>query len=265
MNSFFFKLRRTTMFMFLLVMPIGVRIDPENPNEFSISAHGGAGQVVSVIRDCDGNAVNSAASTFVDVAGSAQISHRFDSGIITAFGIRGGYLESNSQNPQVIYNYGEETTYSSYEEFTSYSYFNPYIAMESKYVGIGVGYMGGDPQAEFGDESSEIPFSAHLRLGNYTAANFLVTVNEDLPLASGGGPVKVGLAYPVGSRGGMFSGFSGGFYDNLGFVQQAFLPISSRFDLDLALRLGLADSKFEGGVSVGVRYHLPFGGAEENK
>ena len=57
MNSFFFKLRRTTMFMFLLVMPIGVRIDPQHPNEFSISAHGGTGQVVSVIRDCDGNAL----------------------------------------------------------------------------------------------------------------------------------------------------------------------------------------------------------------
>jgi hypothetical protein len=59
MTGFGSKLRRTTLWIFLLVLPIGIRVDPEHPNELSLSVHGGTGQVVSVLRDCSGNAVSS--------------------------------------------------------------------------------------------------------------------------------------------------------------------------------------------------------------
>ena len=95
MTGFGSKLRRTTLWLFLLVMPIGVRVDPEHPGELTLSAHGGTGQVVSVIRDCSGNAISSKESSFVDVAATLQFSHRYESGGFLAAGLRYGYLNSN--------------------------------------------------------------------------------------------------------------------------------------------------------------------------
>lgn len=37
MNRFFYKMRRATLFLFLFVLPVGIRLDPEHPNEFSVS------------------------------------------------------------------------------------------------------------------------------------------------------------------------------------------------------------------------------------
>lgn len=252
------KLRRTTLWMFMIVMPIGVRVDPEHPNELTVSAHGGAGQVVSVIRDCEGNPIASEENTFVDFAASMQVSHRSRDGIITALGFRSGHFNSNGRFPLSGYDDGTGTT-DSYEQTISYSYFNPYIAMESRYVGIGVGYLSGEIPSYYGDESSSIPMSGHLRLGNYNKVNFQISVNEDLPLASGAGYYKMGLGYPMGSGMRLFSGLSVGFYDQPGLVQQVFLPLSSRFDLDLSARLGSAAGKLEGGLALGLRYHLPWG------
>jgi len=255
------KLRRTTLWLFLIIMPIGVRIDPEHPNELTVSAHGGGGQVVSVIRDCDGNPLASEPSNFVDMAASVQVSHRSENGVITALGIRSGYLNSNARIPQSVFADGSRS-YDSYEESVSYSYFNPYLAVESRYFGIGAGYLSGDVPNTFGKTGDTTPVSGHLRIGNYDKVNFQTSLNEDLPLASGGGYFKMGLGYPMGSRVRMFSGLSAGFYDRPGFAQQMALSISNRFDLDLAARVGSTDGNLEGGFALGLRYHVPFGSEE---
>ena len=74
------RLRQTTMWMFLIVMPVGVRIDGDTRNELTIEGHAGAGQLASVIRDCSGSTVASEANSFSDVAGAIQYSHRFGEG-----------------------------------------------------------------------------------------------------------------------------------------------------------------------------------------
>ncbi|MEN8007686.1 MAG: hypothetical protein ABFS42_11765 [Candidatus Krumholzibacteriota bacterium] len=263
MGGFAYKLRRTTLWLFIIVMPIGIRIDPEHPDELTVSAHGGVGQVVSVIRDCSGNPIASEKNKFVDMAGSVQVSHCSESGVIFALGVRGGNLDSNARMPLSSYVDGAQIS-DSYEQSVSYSYYNPYAAMESKYIGIGAGYLSSEIPFTFGDSSDNLPMSSHLRIGNYHKANFQTSLNEDLPLASGGGYFKIGMGYPVGSKARLFSGLSAGFYDGLGFVQQVFLPLSNRFDLDLSVRLGSTESLFEGGFAMGLRYHLPFGTREKS-
>ena len=114
----------------------------------------------------------------------------------------------------------------------------------------------------FGDSSDAIPLSSHLRFGKYDKLNFQISLNEDLPLASGAGYFKIGISYPAGSRARLFTGLSSGFYESLGFVQQLVLPLSDRFDLDLSTRLGSADGHFEGGFALGLRLHMPFGTSE---
>jgi hypothetical protein len=251
MTGFGSKLRRTTLWLFLLVMPIGVRVDPEHPGELTLSAHGGTGQVISVIRDCSGNAISSKESPYVDVAATMQFSHRYESGGFLAAGLRYGYLNSTAQRTVSGFPGG------SFEEQVTYDYFNPYIAMESRYAGIGIGYMSGDVPMTFGDNSDSIPLSGHIRLGNYEKMNFLVSLNENLPLASGGGYFNMGLGYPAGRSVLLFTGLSAGFYDRPGFVQKVSILLSDRFDLDLSARVGSADDNFEGGFAAGLRYHIP--------
>lgn len=261
MGRLFFKLRRTTLFLFVMVMPMGVRVDPEHPNEFSMSVHGGTGQLVSVLRDCDGNVTSSEESKFEEVAGSMQVSHQLGSGQILTLGIRSGKLESQGRFPTSSYSYESGSMeYGSYERTINYRYFNPYIALEGRKVGIGIGHLGGDYSTKFGDYDDNLPVSAHFRLGNYQRSNFQISLNEDLPLASGTGLFKMGIGYPAGARMQMFTGLSAGFYEDLGLVQQVYAPLSDRFDLDFSTRLGSTDGKFQGGVALGLRYHVPFGG-----
>jgi hypothetical protein len=179
-----------------------------------------------------------------------QYIHRSESGVFTALGMRYGYLESEAQRAV----FGIE---GSYQERVTYNYFNPYIALESRYFGIGVGYMGGDVPASFGEYSDAMPASAHIRFGNYEKANFLVSLNENLPLASGGGYFNMGIDYPAGRWGTLFTGLSAGFHDGPGFVQKITILVADRFNLDLSARLGSADSNFEGGFAAGLRYHIP--------
>jgi hypothetical protein len=248
------KIRRSTLWVMLLVMPVGIRIDGDTNSELTLEGHAGTGQVVSVIRDCSGNAVSSEKSTYSDFAGALQYSIRTGEGNFIVMGIRGGRLHSDYMPAS---RYFSQLIPHGYEY--EYSYWNPYVALESPYVGLGIGYLSEAPAYEFGENESSTPLSAHLRFGNYSALHFLGTLNENLPLTSGGGYINLGVGYPAGNRAQMFTGFSATPYDQLGLIQKISWQLSDRFDLDLNGRVGNAGGKFEGGISLGLRYHLPLG------
>ena len=65
------KIRRSTLWMMLIVMPVGVRIDGPSDSELTLEGHVGTGQVYSILRDCDGNTVASEKNTYSDFAHSA--------------------------------------------------------------------------------------------------------------------------------------------------------------------------------------------------
>ena len=245
-------IRRSTLWVMIIVMPIGIRIDGENDGELTIEGHGGTGQVYSILRDCSGNPVASQENEYSDYAGAIQYSIRSGNENFIVLGVRGGRLYSEyrpaSRGPSQV-------NPRDYE----FSYMNPYLALEGPYAGVGIGYLAGAPGLHFGERETATPLSAHLRLGSYAAVHFLTTFNENLPLASGGGYFTMGIGYPVGSRANFFTGASGFPYDRGGLVQKVSVRLSDRFDLDLNGRVGWTAGNLENGFSFGLRYHLPLG------
>lgn len=252
MKIFTRRFRHSTLWMFLVIMPVGIRVDGEHESGLAIEGHAGTGQLASVIRDCSGNPVASESNTFSDLAGGGTYSHHFGEGNVLVLGLRAGRfrmdLRQATREPVLVEPYEYE-----------YTYWNPHLALESPFVGIGFGYLSEEPVLHFSDWTMDTPVTAHLRLGSYAAAHFLATYNENLPMISGGGHIILGMGYPAGGRASMFTGFSGYPYDQIGLVQKVSWMVSDRFDLDLNARAGGAAGHFEGSVSLGLRYHLPFG------
>ena len=246
------KIRRSTLWMMLIVMPVGVRIDGPSDSELTLEGHVGTGQVYSILRNCEGNTVASEKNTYSDFAGAIQYSLRTGDGNFIVLGLRGGRFQSEyryaSREPSLVEPYDYE-----------YSYWNPHVALETPYVGVGIGYMSEALAIRLGDRETTPPVSAHLRFGNYSAAYFLATLNENLPLASGGGYYNLGIGYPVSNKVRMFTGLTAGPYDRPGVVQKVSWQLSERFDLDLNGRFGKAGGNPEFGISIGLRYHLPLG------
>lgn len=248
----FRRIRHGTLFLFILILPVGVRVDGDKPGELTIEGHAGTGQLASVIRDCSGNAITSESSTFSDVAGAVQYSRRTDDGSFFVFGIRGGRFTIDYQGATT----GEDPLDPVAWEF---NYWNPHVAWETPEGGVGVGWLSDKPPLDFGEGERSIPLTGHIRFGRYDGAYVLVSFNENQPLVSGGGNAVLGLGYPTGSRAGMFTGFSLDPYDRAGFVHRMSWRLSDGFDLDLSGRAGKAGSEFEGSVSLGLRYHIPLG------
>lgn len=265
MKIFTRRLRHTTMWMFLLIMPVGVRIDGNTGDELTIEGHVGAGQLASVIRDCSGDAISSESNSFSDYAGAVQYSHRFGEGNFVVLGLRSGQFRMDYQAATTAPVLSDPYRY-------EYSYWNPYVAIESPYMGFGIGYLSEDPLMGFGKwDFGSIedlyfgigdfgpPISAHLRFGNYAKAHFLATYNENLPMVSGGGNITLGVGYHSGNNVSLFTGLTAAPYDRPGLVQKLSWGLSERFDLDLNGRAGAAGGTFEGSFSLGLRYHLPVG------
>jgi hypothetical protein len=250
--------------MLLVIMPVGVRIDGENDHELTIEGHAGAGQLVSVIRDCSGDPIASETSSFSDVAGALQYSHRFGEGNFVVLGLRAGRFQMNLQ-PVTTSDVPLDPN--DYE----YTYWNPHVAIEAPYIGFGIGYLSEPPVLDFGEWDISQPFldlgewktgtpiTAHLRLGNYSKVHFLATYNENLPMVSGGGNINLGLGYTSGNRVQLLTGLTVGPYDRPGLIQKLSWQVSDRFDLDLNGRIGSSAGTFEGSFSLGLRYHLPLG------
>ena len=245
-------IRRSTLWVFLLVMPVGIRIDGDTNSELTLEGHAGTGQVYSILRDCSGDPIASQKNTYSDFAGAVAYSIRSGEGNFIVLGLRGGHLSSEYQPASRV-------SWDGYPRKYEYTYWNPHLAIESPYVGIGIGYLSGAPSFEFGSYEDSEPVSAHLRLGNYSAGHFLATFNENLPLASGGGYLNLGIGYPGGKKASLFSGLTATPYDGLGFVQKVSWKLSTGFDLDLKGRAGFSEGNFEGGFSLGLRYHIPLG------
>jgi hypothetical protein len=218
---------------FLLTLPLGYYPEATDSTDLYLGVHGGAGNVVTVIRDCNGNPLSSVGQEYTELSASAYLPVPKSP---LVFGVRGG---------------GWYATGNDY----SFTWINPDVSLETRYVGIGIGYLGGDVPLDFGDLSDpeNVPFSGHLRLGNPRKFYLRTSVAEMSPLISGGGLFVVGVGFPVGSKVDLYSAFSAGFYDQPGFAQQARIRLHRNVDLLAAFRLGEADNKFEGSVAGGLQ------------
>jgi hypothetical protein len=89
----FYRFRRLTIIPYLAVLPLGVTIEEPDPGELTFGVHGGGGRVLTVIRDCDGNALSTEEHPFTEISGTLQYSRRAGQGDTRwVIGVRGGQV-----------------------------------------------------------------------------------------------------------------------------------------------------------------------------
>lgn len=242
--------------MIVLVLPIGMHTGSSDSLGVAVGVHAGKGQIASVIRDCNGNALHSEVSPYDDVSGSAYLTIPRADNLNFVLGVRGGRWNSTAGfatpvGPIFSGTYGRTS-----DTDVRFSYVNPSLSIEGTKAGLGFGLILGDVPSSFGQGDNRLNYSWHIRLGSMKKGHFIVSMAENEPLISGGGHVDVGIGYPTGKHSHMFTGVNGGFYDRLGFLQQGRFRIIRPLSLDLSVRLGSAGGEFEGGFSGGLVFHI---------
>jgi hypothetical protein len=247
LTKFLSRSRRVVTFSFLAVMPLGVALEEERPGDLTVGLHGGGGQVITVIRDCDGRAISSQAHPFNEIEGSLEYSRDYGRNDTRwVVGLRGGQVRGQRKDHDYV-GAGDYT----------YEYWIPYASIEDRNAGIGVGYLGGNLPTFFEDHTVDFRLTGHLRIGGLDGGHFLFALNESQPLLTGGGPWVLGAGYAPGSRVRGFTGLSAGYYDGLGIAQRLSIALTDRTWLDFGFRIGSTESNFEGGGSVGIRHRIP--------
>jgi len=237
-------LTRVSGTVWLLVLPIGYYPDSPDSTRLVVGAHGGIGQMATVLRDCSGNPIASSASGFEEVAYSAYVMQPPYPWVL---GVRGGTFGSDYR----------PVTHGGYStrEWVTFSYVNPNISLETRYVGTGFGLVLGRMPRDL-DEDGRLTFTSHIRLGDIERGYFMMSVAENTPLISGGSWFDFGIGYKASPMLRGFTGFSAGMYDQVGVLQQLRLRLHRTADLDLALRVGGADGHFEGSLAAGLNVRV---------
>lgn len=225
-----------------VVAPMAVDMNARDPDSTatSLMIGAGAGSYAYVTRGCEGEVLDREQLRFRD-AGMA-VTHRFNGPV--ELGLRATMLRKMPQ----------------YEKNTVI--WNPNASFEGRKVGFGLGVnLGGESKYDHDFEIS--PVSGHLRLGPRRTAYFSTHVFEDVPLVSGGAPVRMGLGFRGGS---LMDGWLGvGFpapSDKAGFVAKADLHLNRSLDVNLTGRLGESEGLSENAGAVGItlrRSHVDSG------
>lgn len=241
--------------MMVLVLPFGYQPDNPDSSAMSIGVYGGMGQAVAVLRDCSGRISETAPYEFREGAVAVAFSQvSGDARVLT--GIKGGWLRADD----VLTDSKDDEE--KYRDRRS-SYVNPNVSVEGVYTGAGFGLLFGDvplfaedvtldPNAK---QRVDVGMTGHLRAGSLSEVYFLLSLNETLPLYSGGGLFNAGVGYPVGSDVRLFTGFALGVQEKPGFVQQATISIPRQpVQLHLAGRIGAPNDRDENSGSVGITW-----------
>ncbi|HEQ98248.1 MAG TPA: hypothetical protein ENO22_02790 [candidate division Zixibacteria bacterium] len=244
----------------LALLPVGLYQGDPDSTDFQVGIHGGGGRVASVITGCQalegGNDIEGAAgSDFVDVSGEVYWKPPLRSNLPVVVGVRGGYWRTDLNLMTRDVHYDDSIIYlPNY----SFSYINPCISFETRYVGMGLGYVFGDVPSRFRDGKIEKTrhVSGHVRVGSMRGVNVKFSVMESSPQVSGGGLYDLSISVPLSQR--MRSSYGLGFgpYYQIGFIQRNRVGISNHFALDINWRIGWSAHVTEYGVSGGLVYRL---------
>lgn len=199
----------------------------------------GAGSYADVTRDCSGNVLSVKDVPYRDVG--ASISHQVS---VVKFGVSGGATNA----PRAREFFGNKYSYSETPEYQTY--ITPTVGLNTRYVGLDVGWLfpGGRAPA-FGFESG-MP-SGKLRLGRLDGTYFSVSVADNVPVFTGGGLVDVGLGFNGWSpRSRLWLGLAGGVDDGLMFSAKGDFPVSDLFSLTCRAHVAPSES-FQYGLALG--------------
>gem|GEM_PF-1970817 len=258
-RSVLWALHRVACWSFVLVLPIGYCPDNPDSTDLMVGVHAGHGRVASVIRGCDDEVLHKESSSFSDISYSAYVAMPLREFSDIVLGVRGGRWGSRAGFARKLSQgrYGRSP-----EKQVDFSYWNPNLNIETKYLGMGIGYVFGEVPVRFenlddptyaGSVNETWRFSGHLRLGNLEKGYFAISVAENTPLVSGGGIIDVGVGYRAGRTVLLFSGIAGGFYERCGFIQKGRFKLIGGLGLDATLRLG---GNSENAISGGIVYRF---------
>jgi hypothetical protein len=253
-GRFLFRLLSTS---FILALPIGYYYENPDSTNVIIGVHGGAGQVATIIRGCEGNKLASTQNTYRDFSASVYFPFPLRTSTPLIIGLRGGSFRSQARS--LDYNYSDQTQHEGRPVDLNAWYLNPNFSLEYKIWGLGLGFgLGNMPYAfrDFNLENSDndiktFIMSGHLRLGEIRNGHFIISMAENEPRVSGGDMFNIGIGYPAGKKVMMFTGIGGGFCDKAGLVQQARIDFSKNRSLDIGVRLGKSEGVSENAISGG--------------
>jgi hypothetical protein len=256
-SRFLFRLFSTT---FILTLPIGYYYQDTDSTAVAIGVHGGAGQVATIIRGCEGNKLASVQNTYREFSASVYVPFPPRKPTPIIIGLRGGSFRSQAK--PVSYESGTQQV--GWPVSLRAWYLNPNFNLEYKAIGIGLGFgLGNMPYSfeEFNvgepdNETRAFIMSGHLRLGNSKGFHINLSVAENEPIASGGDIVNIGIGYPVGNNAMLYTGLAAGFCDKSGLVQQVRVDLSKNLSFDLAVRLGKSEGIGENAISGGLVFKI---------
>ena len=222
---------------FAALAPLAVDM-PGDSSSTSLTIGVGAGSYAAITRGCDGSTITRRQEYFRDVG--AAVEHKTSGPL--SFGVRSAVLRRMP----------------GYD--TDAVLVNPYVAIDKRYFGIGVGFISGVDRDD--EEDYDIwPVSGHLRVGSQRGPlRFSIHALEDVPLASGGGAIRLGFGFrPVRALDAWVGLGTPIPYDHAGLVVKTDIHIHRRLDLNFAGRLGGSEGLDENAAALGITYRFPHG------
>jgi len=240
-----FCARHSGLGAILLTLPVAVAVEmPQDSSLTQVRVAAGAGSYLSVVRDCDGNAISQSEESFADVA--VAIDHKFGSAPV-AVGVSGGFLHDGR-----------------FPSGEGYYYVNPNVGLVWRRFGIsmGVNYLeeellDPDDSDTFGEgEGSQWLPSIGIRVGPASGPYFTSAILSSFPLYSDGGYLEMGMGGLASPRTAVWAGASLAGLTATALAGRVEWRMSDRFYLDGGASLGLREGETQYGGNIGITYRV---------
>jgi hypothetical protein len=260
--EFLSRCKRLAQVCVVLALPIGISSDPENSADYALGVYAGTGKYISLVEGCEAPP-RSTANTFAEGAAAAFVRVPTKSHSPLVLGLSGGLWHSDITLVG-DYVYDEQTREFSVQNRhlgkITYGYVIPSVSLEAPAAGIGIGVLLGKYPVYFDRNIDFSPHvSGHIRLGHSDGFHLSYSMNENLPLNSGGGTGNLGIGCALGGAVMMCNGLSFGGYHGVGLAHQLRIPLDRASAIDVSLRWGpkeehAAASEF--GLGIGFRRYF---------
>ena len=247
------SLRTMAVGAFILALPVAVEV-PTSPDsgsgrggETRITVVGGVGRYALVDRGCEGQVLRTYPVRFREAGGS--IEHRFSNDL--AVGLRGGAAHEKVEYHRVATDSVEVVV-----SERDIAYLNPFVGLEARHVGFGVGWISGDDGFRLevdGTERPRIP-STHLRIGSLEKTYVKLGLMEGVPLYTGGGYAEIGVGAHPHRLWNVYAGLNGGPFDRGGLGLRLDYRVLPHWAIAGRARLGESGGERQNGVGVGLTY-----------
>jgi hypothetical protein len=138
------------------------------------------------------------------------------------------------------------------------SAFHPFLNLETKFIGIGIGYVFSDkniiPMTNSEHTSKERP-SLYGRIGKINRLYFDASFFHETPFVAGG-YLRLGMGFPLHQRVNYWMGVNVSPYDDFGMAMKMNIHLSGNNALIAFYRTGISEGIYERAVALGIRFQL---------